>query len=78
VKELFGGILMAIGILIAGASGICSLMMLVDSGQWGGALSMLPMVLIFGGVPLAGGVGIAFLGRSLIRGGRAERDSEDE
>jgi len=78
MKELFGGCLMLVGILVAGASGICSLMMFVGSGvQMGDALSMLPMVAMIGGIPLLGGIGIAVLGRSLIRDARHERQLDE-
>ena len=64
--KIWGGILMAIGILIAGASGICSLSVLFDS-EFGGDLSILPLVLLFGGIPFAAGVGLIFAGRRLLR-----------
>ncbi len=78
MKMLFGGILLAVGILIAGASGICSLTVLFGGGFGGSGvddfLSMLPLVALFGGPPLAAGIGIAFGGRALIRS--AQRDAE--
>ena len=73
MKEVFGGILMAAGILIAGASGLCSLFVLFSSGEFGG-LSMLPVVAMFGGIPLAVGVGIAYGGYALIKNARDQRD----
>lgn len=82
MKMLFGGILLAVGILIAGASGICSLTVLFGGGFGGSGfddfLGMLPLVALFGGPPLAAGVGIAFGGRALIRSARrdAERPGE--
>jgi hypothetical protein len=82
MKILFGGILLAVGILIAGASGLCSLYMLFSSdvfrsGSGGELLSMLPLILLFGGPPFAIGVAIAFGGRSLIRQARREREPTD-
>jgi hypothetical protein len=77
MKQVFGGILLAVGILIAGASGLCSLAILLESGQYSGA-GMLPAVLIFGGIPFAIGVAIAFGGYALIRSARNERDREGE
>ena len=76
MKQLFGGILVAVGILIAGASGLCSLAVLFGSGAMTG-LSMLPLVFVIGGLPLALGVLIALGGRSLIRQAREERGGED-
>jgi hypothetical protein len=73
MKEVLGGILLAVGILIAGASGLCSLAVLIGGGFGGESLSMLPLVLMIGGIPFAAGAGIAFGGRALIRGARAER-----
>lgn len=72
MKQLFGGILLAIGILVAGASGLCSVAILFGSGEFTG-FGMLPAVAIFGGVPFAGGVAMAFGGRSLIRQAREAR-----
>lgn len=79
MKMLFGGILLAVGILIAGASGICSAAMLFGGGFGAGSgmdnfLEMLPLVALFGGPPLAAGIGLAFGGRALIRS--AKRDEE--
>jgi hypothetical protein len=76
MKTFFGGILLAIGILIAGASGLCSLTMLVSvlsnlhSHQEFSGAGMLPMIAIVGGIPLMIGVGLVFAGRALIRRGR--------
>ena len=74
MKILFGGLFIAVGILIAGASGICSLYVLITpDGELGDRLSMLPLVLIFGGLPLALGVAIALAGRSIVRQAREEQ-----
>jgi hypothetical protein len=73
MKQLFGGILLAIGILIAGASGLCSLVVLFSSGEFGGA-GMLAPVLLFGGIPFALGGGMAFGGYTLIKQARKERE----
>jgi hypothetical protein len=83
MKQLLGGILIAVGILIAGASGLCSLYMVFasdtfrDGGGMGEMLSMVPLILLFGGPPFAIGVAIAFGGRSLIRQARREREPTD-
>lgn len=73
MKEVFGGILIAVGILIAGASGLCSAAVLIEGGFAAESVSMLPLVLMIGGIPFAAGVGIAFGGRALIRSARKER-----
>ena len=72
MKEVFGGILIAVGILIAGASGLCSLAVLFGGGLARESLSMFPLVLMIGGIPFAAGVGIAFGGRALIRSARKD------
>jgi hypothetical protein len=78
MKQFFGGILLAVGILIAGASGLCSLWVLfMPGGEFGGDLSILPLVLLIGGIPFALGTAIAFGGRSLIRQARKEREQSD-
>jgi hypothetical protein len=73
MKGVFGGILMAVGILIAGASGLCSLTILLSSGEFGGP-GMWPMVLMIGGIPFAAGAGIAYGGYALIRSARNNPD----
>jgi len=74
MKSLFGGILLAVGILVAGVSGLCSLGMLVMGlGERSGALDFLPMVLLIGGIPFLIGLGLFFAGRSLLRAARAEQ-----
>jgi len=73
MKRLFGGILLGIGILIAGASGLCTLYGLAMSfTEPSSMLSMIPMVLIFGGIPFGIGVSILFGGRALLRSARED------
>jgi hypothetical protein len=76
MKTLFGGILLAIGILIAGASGLCSLAVLFGGGL-GGTAGMLPVVLVVGGIPFALGAALGFGGSALIRQARREREMAD-
>lgn len=64
MKTLLGGILVAVGILIAGASGICSLIFLVTSH---GESGLILMVLAFGGIPFLIGLGLVYGGRAVIR-----------
>jgi hypothetical protein len=76
MKMVFGGLLLAIGILIAGASGLCSLYVVFSpGGSMGERLSTLPLVLLFGGLPFALGVVFVIGGRSLIL--RARQDEGD-
>lgn len=73
MMRFFGGLLLAVGILIAGGSGICSLAVLFDSSEYGG-MQMLPAVALFGGIPLALGAGIAFAGWAMLKKAREEDD----
>ena len=75
MKQIFGGILIAVGILIAGASGLCSLAVLFG-GLGASDLSMLPLVLIVGGIPFAIGCGIGIGGWALIKSGRRDREPD--
>ncbi len=74
MTKVLGGILLAVGILIAGASGLCSLAMLISFFSSGSTFTDLgdglPLVAIFGGIPFAAGIGLLFAGRQLLR--RAE------
>jgi hypothetical protein len=65
----WGGGLLAIGILIAGASGLCSMAVLFTPGEFSG-LKMWPTVLLVGGIPFAVGVAIALGGLALVRRSR--------
>jgi len=52
-------------------------------GGFGGSgfddfFSMLPLVALFGGPPLAAGIGIAFGGRALIRSARRDEERPGE
>jgi hypothetical protein len=73
MKQLFGGILLAAGILIAGASGLCSLAFLFGGGFGGLDVSLIVLVLLVGGIPFAIGTAIGFGGYVMIRDARNER-----
>jgi hypothetical protein len=75
MKMLFGGILLAVGILIAGASGLCSLAVLFGGG-FGGDASILPLVFVIGGIPFAIGAAMAYGGWVLVRQARKERPED--
>ena len=71
--KTLGGILLGVGILIAGLSGLCSLIFFATEAtsshsNWS---EVLMMDLMFGGIPFAIGVGLIFLGRHLIKLGNA-------
>ena len=74
----FGGLLLGIGILIAGLSGLCTVMVVIPEllHPGGGAEDFaadIPGDLIIGGVPFAIGIGLFFLGRHMIRSTGADR-----
>jgi hypothetical protein len=84
MKGVIGGILLAVGILIMGASGLCTIAVIGSSfmspNEWTGGgvdgfFGSLMIVLMFGGIPFLVGLGIFFLGRSLVRAERAETAS---
>jgi hypothetical protein len=50
-------------------------MVLFSSGEMSG-LGMWPAVLLFGGIPFAIGIGMAFGGRALLRSARRDRIEE--
>jgi hypothetical protein len=66
--RFFGGLLMAVGVMVAGLSGLCTIVFLAMSLPPNGA-SMIPLVLIIGGPPIAIGLGLIFGGRVLWRHG---------
>ena len=71
MKTLFGGLLMAIGLLIALLSGLCSavfLAKLASGSEFSGAGLMI--VAVVGGMPFLGGVGMFFGGLTLVRSAR--------
>ena len=72
MKQLLGGILLAIGLLIAGASGLCTGVMLVMSIGQSGSAGIIPLALLFGGVPFGIGLLLFFGGRALLRSAREE------
>ena len=72
MRELVGGCLQAIGILIAGLFGLCTLIALGNITSWRSITEALSN-LIFLSVPLFFGLGLIWAGRSLIRSGRGDR-----
>jgi hypothetical protein len=76
MEKVFGGLLMGCGILVAGLSGLCTLLAagsaLVGSTSSQEMMSIVPAALIFGGIPLLIGLGIAYGGRALIRSARED------
>jgi hypothetical protein len=69
MQKVIGGIIMAVGILVAGLTGLCTLMMFLEAPLTRSDFNFegIMIVAIFAGIPLAIGVGMIFLGRYLIR-----------
>ena len=74
MKSLLGGLLLAVGILLAGVSGLCSLGFLVGGLGDGDLVGILPLILLIGGVPFLIGLGLFFGGRALLRSARQEEE----
>ena len=68
IRKLFGGLLLALGILIAALSGLCTLagVVLFGAGGSGNAGNAL-LALIIGAPPLLIGAGLIWWGRYLLR-----------
>lgn len=73
MKELLGGCLQAAGILIAGLTGLCTLLMIGGIHSWRSFVQAIGTILAFGGIPLVIGILLIFAGRALIRSARNER-----
>ena len=70
LARFFGGLLMAIGGLLAVSSGLCTLAF-IGASAWpnsGMGMAMAPIALLFGAVPMATGAGIFFAGPSTEAG----------
>ncbi|HUP67339.1 MAG TPA: hypothetical protein VM145_03895 [Sphingomicrobium sp.] len=71
MKRLLGGCLQAVGILIAGLFGLCTIILFADGNSWqsfGGAAEGLTFTII----PFLLGLGLIWAGRTLARIGREE------
>ncbi|MDB5675969.1 MAG: hypothetical protein JWM65_2951 [Sphingomonas bacterium] len=70
MRQFFGGLLLAIGILIMTGSGLCTIVVVgmgLTSSSINEALTMLALPLVVGGVPFLIGLGMFFVGRALSR-----------
>lgn len=68
MKQLFGGLLLGVGILIMTTSGLCSLVVVVTG--FGMALqdpAIIILPLLIGGIPFALGFGLFYWGKRLLR-----------
>jgi hypothetical protein len=67
--KLLGGCLQAVGILIAGLFGLCTIVMFADVNSWrtfgGAAQAMISTI-----IPFLFGVALIWVGRTLVRNAR--------
>lgn len=79
MKRLIGGILVAAGILVGGASGLCTLFVglpLMASSDSEGFFAFGQLVAVCGGIPMLLGFGAYKWGRALIRQAEAAGPGE--
>jgi len=67
--KTLGGILYAVGILIAGLSGLCSLIFFATevTSPYTPFSELMTYLFAFGGIPFIIGLGFLFVGRRLIK-----------
>ena len=72
--KTLGGILIGVGILIAGLSGLCSLVFFATevTSPYTPFSELMSYLLFVGGIPFAIGIGLIFLGRHLAKSSRTE------
>ncbi len=71
MNRFVGALLMGIGVLVAGLSGLCSLLLLSEEPNWSGpaAAESLGIIAMVGGIPFIAGLGLFFAGRYVWRKG---------
>jgi hypothetical protein len=74
MRSFFGAALLGCGVLIAGLSGLCTLV-LIGGSVGSSDTSILGIALLIGGVPCVLGIGMVFLGRRQIR--KADEEARD-
>ena len=68
MKRLFGGILIAVGVLMMTGSGLCTLAVITGSlANRATDLTIVPLALFVGAIPFALGLGLLTIGRSFVR-----------
>lgn len=74
MKQVFGAMLMGVGILIAGASGLCTVVLGLGEIFASGARDAVGVgvILIVGSIPFVIGLAAFFGGRALVRQGDSE------
>ena len=77
VQRLLWQVALAVGILIASVSGLCSLAILVSAlSPPGQMIGMVALVAVVGGLPFMAGYGLIVLARKKLRG--LAQDSGDD
>ncbi len=79
--KLLGSIISGVGILIAGTSGLCSLVLLgagISQNGLSGFGNVMMAVALFGGIPFVIGIGIHFAGSELVRDAKLEAAKKAE
>lgn len=78
MQKVFGGLMLGCGILVAGLSGLCTLLVagtaMLGSSSAQETMSVIPASLIFGGIPVAIGIGLYFGGRALVRSAKEDEE----
>lgn len=72
MKELIGGCLLAVGILVAGATGLCMAIFFGEPNSWRSFVEAFNYL----GVPFLIGIGLIVGGSALIRSARGDRYRE--
>lgn len=67
MKALIGGCLQAVGILIAGLFGICTLIAMSSIDSWSSFVETIGSILTFAAIPIVIGIGLIWAGRALVR-----------
>jgi hypothetical protein len=69
MQKVIGAVMMAVGILITGATGLCVGLVFTEGGVTSNDFSPenIGIVAVFAGIPLIFGITFIFLGRYLIR-----------
>ncbi len=78
MKELVGGCLLAVGVLIAGLTGLCTLVMMVSVNSWRSFGDAIGSIASFFAIPLIIGIGLIVAGRALVHSARRERYFEGD
>jgi ABC-type proline/glycine betaine transport system permease subunit len=74
MRELLGGCLQAVGILIAGVTGLCMLILIAGINSWRSFIDTIGAVMLYAGITFLIGIGLIMAGRSMVRRARDDWD----